>query len=154
MTPQERSHLIDLIAALPDQIEAAVSALPPEKRSARSGDEGWTVDQVLHHLADAQMIAFLRCKWIVVEDNPLLKTFEQEPWAETADAQEVDGAASLAIIRGVHIRWAALLRSLPEEAFTRTGQHPQYGEITLDFVVQYFADHGAVHVQQIREIGD
>lgn len=150
----ERNQLIDLIAALPDQIEAAVAALPPHKKNARSGDEGWTVAQVLHHLADAQMIAFLRCKWIVVEDNPLIKTFEQEPWAATADAQDVDGAASLAILRGVHTRWAALLRSLPPEAFLRTAQHPQYGEITLEFVVKYFADHGAVHVQQIRDIAE
>ncbi len=141
--------MIDALAALPDQIEAAVKGLNDAQLDTRYREGGWTVRQVVHHLADSHMNSFIRMKLILTEDNPTLKPYNQDDWAVQADVRNVPIASSLAIIRGLHTRWALLLRAIPENAWSRTGMHPEHGKVTLQSMLQTYSNHGTKHVEQI-----
>ena len=141
--------MIDAMAALPDQVEAAVKGLNDAQLDTRYREGGWTVRQVVHHLADSHMNAFVRMKLILTEDHPTLKPYNQDDWAVQADVRDVPIASSLAIVRGLHVRWTLLLRAIPEKAWSRTGMHPERGDVTLQSMLQTYSDHGAKHVEQI-----
>ncbi len=141
--------MIDAIAALPDQVEAAVKGLNDAQLDTRYREGGWTVRQVVHHLADSHMNAFVRMKLILTEDHPTLKPYNQDDWAVQADVRGVPIASSLAIVRGLHVRWTLLLRAIPEKEWSRTGMHPERGDVTLQSMLQTYSGHGAKHVEHI-----
>ena len=149
MTDPERTQKIKKIEQLPSQAEQAVRRLNDEQLDTPYRTGGWTVRQVIHHLADSHMNAFIRTKLIVTEENPTLKTYEQEEWARTADGNAIGVEGSLAILKGLHQRWAHLLSSLGPEAWKRTAMHPENGLMTLDDIVTLYARHGENHVSQI-----
>ncbi len=141
--------MIDAIAALPDQIEAAVKGLNDAQLDTPYREGGWTVRQVVHHLADSHMNSFVRMKLILTEDKPALKPYNQDAWAIQADVRSIPVATSLAILRGLHARWVALLRALPESAWDRKGFHPERGDVTLQSMLVTYSGHGAKHVEHI-----
>ena len=139
---------INRIRSLPRQLEKAIAGLDESQLSTPYRDGGWTVRQVVHHLADSHMNAFIRMKLILAEDHPTLKPYDQEVWAELPDIRSpLD--ASLGIIRGLHERWVTLLENIPESAWTRTGKHPETGEVSLESLLTTYAHHGENHVGQI-----
>ena len=139
---------INKIRSLPRQLEKAIADLDESQLSTPYRDGGWTVRQVVHHLADSHMNAFIRMKLILAEDHPTLKPYDQEVWAELPDIRSrLD--ASLGIIRGLHERWVTLLENIPEAAWTRTGKHPETGEVSLESLLTTYARHGENHVGQI-----
>ncbi len=153
MTPNpKRQEFIEQIRSLPDKLEAMLHAQPPEKLALRSGDESWTVAQVLHHIADAHMNSFIRCKLILTEDYPTLKPFNQDLWAETADAREAGWQTSMDLIRGLHTRWAVFFDALPETAWERKGKHPESGDLTIAMLLEYYANHSQVHLDQLKNL--
>ena len=145
-----RDSLIQSIAELPAQIEAALTGATDAQlmRPYRAG--GWNARQVVHHLADSHMNSFIRCRLILTEDTPPLKPYDQDAWARLADSCTGPLEPSLAILRGLHGRWAAFFRSLPEEAWTRTGLHPDNGPMTLAGILEGYAAHGQRHLEHIR----
>ena len=145
-----RELLIQSIADLPGHIGAALAGATDAqlRRPYRPG--GWNARQVVHHLADSHMNAFIRCRLILTEDNPPLKPYDQDAWAELADSCSGPLEPSLAILRGLHARWAAFFRSLPDEAWTRGGLHPDNGPMTLADILQGYAAHGQRHLEHIR----
>ncbi|HTY00676.1 MAG TPA: putative metal-dependent hydrolase [Bacteroidota bacterium] len=143
------SAMIDAIAALPDQIEAAVKGLNDAQLDTPYRQGGWTVRQVVHHLADSHMNAFIRMKLILTEMNPTLKPYNQDDWAVQSDVRGVPVASSLAILRGLHARWTMLLRAVPESGWGRKAIHPERGEITLQSMLQTYSGHGAKHVEHV-----
>lgn len=155
MTPQERESLIAKIEALPSQLELLVAGVPDERldRPYRLG--GWTSRQVVHHLADSHMNAFIRTRLILTEENPTLRPYSQDAWAELADSTSGPLAPSLTILRGLHRRWADVLRSVPEEGWSRPATHPEYGATSLELQLKIYAGHGEKHLGHIRAgIGD
>jgi uncharacterized damage-inducible protein DinB len=148
----ERSTQIEAIESLPAKLEAAVAGLSPAQLETPYRSGGWTVRQVVHHLADSHMNAFIRMKLILTEDRPRLKAYDQERWARSADVSEVPSEASLALLRGLHQRWVALLRQIPEEAWSRAADHPESGEVTLESLLAVYAHHGENHVGQILQL--
>ena len=147
---QERSELIEKIEQLPDALENLVAPLTEAQLTTPFLAAEWTVAQNVHHLADSHMNSFIRCKLILTEENPTLKPYDQDVWAGTPDALSPDLAASLNLLRGLHARWAVFWRSLPDEAWSRTGFHPEYGPVTMEMQLKIYAGHGLGHMDQIR----
>ena len=131
---------------------AAVQELTGPQLDTPYRDGGWTVRQVVHHLADSHLNAFIRMKLILTEDRPRLKAYDQERWAETADVVGMSIESSIEILGGLHERWAALLEQIPEGAWMRAAIHPESGEVTLEGLLALYAHHGENHVGQILQL--
>jgi hypothetical protein len=104
----------------------------------------------VHHLADSHLNAYTRIKLALTEQSPAIKTYEEQLWAEMPDGKSADPAPSLSILDGIHQRLNMLLESLPQEQFARAATHPQWGPITVDFLVQQYAWHCRHHVGHVR----
>jgi len=153
VTRDQRYELIAKLRQLPDAVEAAVKGLSEGQLDTPYGEGKWKVRQVVHHLADSHMIAFVRTKHILAEEEPKLFAYEQDSWAATAEATSGSPiTSSLSILRGLHARWAFLFDSLPETAWTRTGIHYQRGKMTLSDILELYAGHGERHVKQITDL--
>jgi hypothetical protein len=150
VTPQKRREWIAQLAALPGDLAQVVASLSAAALDTPYRAGGWTARQVVHHLADSHMNAFTRIKLALTEDNPAIKTYEEQLWAELADSRRADPALSLAILDGVHRRVTMLLESLTPDQFTRTATHPQWGTMTVDFLVQLYAWHCRHHLAHIQ----
>jgi hypothetical protein len=145
---EERNNKISTIKRLPRDVEAAMSGLTDTQLDTPYREGGWTVRQVVHHLADSHANAFIRMKLILTEDHPTIKPYDQNRWALLIDST-LPIASSLAILRGLHERWGRLLESLPDSAWSRTGFHPENGDVTLESMLNTYAGHGTKHVGHI-----
>lgn len=146
------AHLQEWIQAIeeaPAHLRQAVAGLTEVQLDTPYREGGWTVRQVVHHLADAHMNSFCRLKLALTEQNPTIKPFEENDWAETPDAARAPIAPSLALLEGLHARWTVLLRSLTPEQFTRTIQHPQAGTQRVDTLTGLYAWHSRHHVGHV-----
>jgi hypothetical protein len=150
-TTDQRTAKIARIAACPPVLRKAVGDLSDPQLDTPYRDGGWTVRQVVHHLADSHANAYLRFRWVIAEDRPTLKTYDQDVWAKFPDT-ELPLEPSLTILDGLHERWAFFLSSLPEEAWSRKAIHPDHGEIALDDLLDIYSVHGDNHVRQITDL--
>ena len=145
------SFVHDLVAA-PAAFRAALDALTIEQRLTPYRDGGWTVAQVVHHVADSHMHAYARMKFAATEDVPTIKAYDERIWANFTDASEADVEPSLRIIESLHTRWATFLRNLPQADYARGLMHPERGPMTIDRMVALCAWHGRHHVAHITEL--
>jgi hypothetical protein len=145
-----REELIAGIESLPFRLEHALKDASPKALDTPYRDGGWTARQVVHPLADSHMNAYIRSRLILTEDTPPLKPYDQDRWATLPDAAHGPVDVSLSILRGLHSRWAAFFRSLPDDAWARTGFHPEHGLVTLDAILESYAGHGDRHLEHIR----
>ena len=152
LDPWTRNQQIEQLRHFPEKLAAALEGATPQQLAARLREGGWTLRQIAHHIADANINGYVRTKLILTEEDPLLRTFEQDPWAELADAQDGPLEPTLALLPGLHARWAAALADLPAEAWQRTARHPERGPMTLESIVVFFVTHGQHHIDQILEI--
>src|SRR4029453_12293363 len=112
-------------------------------------DGGWTVRQVVHHLADAHINGLVRFKLALTENDPNIKTYEEALWAETPDAREAPVDLSISLLDALHRRWTILLESLTDAQFDRAFVHPDRGRMTIDKAIQLYAWHGLHHTGHI-----
>lgn len=148
-TTQERQAMIQKIAELPQKLEEAIHGLNDRQLDTPYRDGGWTVRQVVHHLADSHMNAFLRIKWMLTEERTMIKTYDQEVWSTTPE-YALPCEPSLQLLRGMHARWTALLNSITaEEQWNRTADHPESGIVTIDRMLQIYSNHGEKHCGHI-----
>jgi len=152
LTPDQRRAAIDAIAEVPTRLRAAVANLTDAQLDTPYRPGGWTVRQLVHHIADSHMNALTRFKLALTEDAPTVKTYEEGLWAELADAKTPPIDSSLAIIDNLHKRWVILLRSLDPAQFERKFRHPQWGLSTVDFLLAQYAWHGKHHVAHITSL--
>jgi hypothetical protein len=147
---ERREAAIDDIAALPGRMRAAVHGLENEQLDTPYRPGGWTIRQVVHHVPDSHMNALTRLKLALTERAPAIKPYDEAAWARLADCR-MPIEPSLAILDGVHARWAALLRALGPEDFGRTWVHPEFpdGPRTIEWLVQQYAWHGRHHVAHV-----
>lgn len=146
----ERQANIEKISKLPEQIEALVHGLSVEQLTTHYLPTEWTVAQNVHHLFDSHVNSYIRCKLIVTEDNPPLKPYDQDRWADLPDAGDADIAVSLALLRGLHSRWVQFWQGLQDGDFARAGVHPDNGPMSLDRILKAYAAHGEAHIDQIQ----
>ncbi|MBM4186181.1 MAG: putative metal-dependent hydrolase [Gemmatimonadetes bacterium] len=149
VTAADRAGWIDSLATAPSRLRGAVAGLTDGQLDTPYRPDGWTVRQVVHHLPDSHMNAFIRCKLALTEDNPTIKPYPEDLWADLPDAREPI-AESLRLLDALHARWVALLRALPEADFGRTCYHPGSQQIfSLDRLVSAYAWHGSHHIAHI-----
>jgi hypothetical protein len=149
ITADTRREHIGHIAALPGQVEAALAALPEGALDTPYRDGGWTARQVVHHLADSHANAYVRIKLALTETDPPIKTYEEARWAELLDAKTLDPAISVALLRALHTRMVTILESLTPDKLARTARHPEWGPISIDWIVQMYSWHGRHHLGHI-----
>lgn len=152
ITEGERQRMMEEIAEAPAKLRAAVSGLSPEQLETPYRPEGWTVRQVVHHLADSHLNSYIRFKLALTEDEPTIKVYHEDKWAELYDARTAPIELSLALLESLHERWGLLLKSLAAPDWARTFRHPDIGVIPLEKNVGLYAWHGKHHVAHITSL--
>lgn len=151
-TDGEKKALIASIADLPAQLAEAVKHFSKEQFATPYREGGWTVQQLIHHIADSHMHAYIRFKWTLTEEKPLIKAYEEKDWAETIDNQ-LDPSLSISFLNAFHAKWSAMLGLLKDEAWQRSYMHPQtQKEITLERMLGLYAWHGKHHLMHITAL--
>lgn len=150
-----KSDLIQKIQQLPNQVAELVEGLSENDLTSQflmkeDGSPEWTVAQNVHHLADAHMNAYVRCKRMMTEDNLHSRPYAQDGWASSPEAQSADIAASLTILRGLHEKWGYFWQNLEEDDFQRSGTNSAGKTFTLEDQLRVYANHGEAHLDQIR----
>jgi len=151
LTAEQRAQLLNQVAEAPAKLRAAIQGLTEAQIDAPYRDGGWTSRQVVHHVADSHMNAFIRFKLALCEENPTIKPYPEHLWADLAD-QKLPTDVSLPIIDNVHQRWVAVLRSMKETDWARTFNHPELGVQRLDRALALYAWHGRHHVAHITSL--
>jgi uncharacterized damage-inducible protein DinB len=152
LTPEERLAAIDQIDGAPGRLRAAVAGLAPSQLATPYRPGGWTIAQVVHHLADNDMNAFVRFKLALTESEPVIKPYDQAGWAELTDGRDAALEPSLALFDSLHRRWTQLLRAMRPEDFARALNHPERGRVTLDHMLGMYAWHDLHHIAQITAL--
>ncbi|GAB4246912.1 MAG: bacillithiol transferase BstA [Ekhidna sp.] len=143
---------IDTIEQFPSQLKEQVSSLSFVELDLPYRPGGWTVKQVVHHLADSHINSFIRFKLVMTEDKPAIKPYQEAKWAELPDANNEDIVDSLSILEGLHKRWTTLLKNLTPEDKKRTFIHPEYNkELTLEWMLGLYDWHCRHHLAHINQ---
>ncbi len=141
---------IDEIEQLPLLLRNATNNLPETALDTPYRPEGWTLRQVIHHLADSHMNAYIRFKLAVTEDNPTIKPYFEDRWAETSDSKDGNIDLSLNLLEALHKRWVLFLRSMSQEDWNKTFYHPENKRsAALKEVAGLYAWHGNHHLNHI-----
>jgi uncharacterized damage-inducible protein DinB len=148
----ERKRLIDNIANLPTELIATVENLNDEQLDTPYREGGWTVRQLIHHIADSHLNSFIRFKWTINEDKPKIKAYDQEMWSENIDAKSGPPHLSLALLQSLHERWVFFMRTLSAEEFEKEFDHPESGMMSLNMALVLYDWHGRHHLTQIINI--
>ncbi|HYB61551.1 MAG TPA: putative metal-dependent hydrolase [Methylomirabilota bacterium] len=151
LTPEERRIAIEQIAEAPGRLCIAVAGLTPAQLDTPYREGGWTVRQVVHHLADSHLNSFVRFKLALTEQEPTIKPYDQDLWARLPDS-ELPIEISLSLLTALHQRWVALLQSMKPADFARRLRHPEMGVVTLDGNVGMYSWHCRHHVAHITAL--
>jgi uncharacterized damage-inducible protein DinB len=154
VTPAQRQQAIEEIASTPAKMRAAVKGLSDAQLDTPYRDGGWTVRQVVHHVPDSHLNAYVRLKLALTEEKPTIKPYDQEAWSKLADSKSTPIETSLTLLSTVHDRWDRIWRSLKPEHFARVFVHPEHGERTVDwllFVYEWHGKHHTAHVTALRK---
>src|SRR6266851_1151093 len=151
-TEQARNKFIDDIELAPSRLRAAVQGLSQEQLDTPYRPGGWTVRQVVHHVPESHLNSYIRFKLAITEDQPTIKPYFEDRWAQLPDALVSPIEPSLDLLDALHQRWVWFLRSLKDEDFDRTFQHPEQGLVSLNKNVALYAWHGRHHVAHITTL--
>jgi hypothetical protein len=149
ITGAEVEEWIGAIEALPSKLRKSLEPLSDIQLDTPYRVGGWTVRQVVHHLADSHMNSYMRFQLALTEDTPPIKLYDEKGWADLADAKGAATELSLGLLESLHARWALLLRSMTPEDWKRRFRHPKLGEVPLDAMLGLYAWHGRHHLAHI-----
>ena len=150
---KDRAHYVDVLAKLPALMRAGVQGLAPEHLDTPYRPEGWTVRQVVHHVPDSHMNAYIRFKLALTEEQPPIKPYDQAAWASLPDSS-APIEVSLQLLAALHSRWVDVLQAMRASDFGRTLYHPEHGVVTLDRMLAMYAwhsNHHLAHITSLRE---
>ncbi|CAN5228018.1 bacillithiol transferase BstA [soil metagenome] len=149
---EEVKKNIDRIESLPEKLKAAISGLDNAQLDTPYRDGGWTLRQVVHHLPDSHLNAYVRTKWTLTENNPIIKAYDEKAWAntpETAGPTEL----SVSLLQSLHTKWVVILKSLSPEQLQRTFTHPDTKkQVPLDRMIAMYAWHGEHHLAHVLSL--
>ncbi|HXN24241.1 MAG TPA: putative metal-dependent hydrolase [Candidatus Dormibacteraeota bacterium] len=152
MQDADRHKAIANIAEAPKQFRAAVAGLHDAQLDTPYREGGWTVRQVIHHVADSHMNAYVRTRLALTEQEPTIKPYDEKLWAELEDARSAPLESSHALLDALHERWVRLLRATRPADFSRTFRHPEHGLRTVDWMLGVYDWHGRHHVAHIKAL--
>ena len=148
-TREWRAQAIAAIAETPQQLRDAVQGLDEDQLDTPYREGGWTLRQVVHHIPDSHVNAYIRLKLALTEPAPVIKPYDEAAWANLVDTTAVPIDVSLNLLDAVHMRFVALFRSMKDEDFRREYVHPETGRHALDYLLAMYAWHGAHHIAHI-----
>jgi hypothetical protein len=152
VSAEDRRKFIDQIAEAPARLRSAVSGLSEAQLETPYRPGGWTVRQVVHHVPDSHLNSYLRFRLALTEDEPVIKSYQEDRWALLLDARTGPVEVSLQLLECLHLRWVTLLRSLNDEEWRRTFRHPDLGLVRLDQNAALYAWHGRHHVAHVTAL--
>lgn len=151
ITDAQLSGWIDQLAALPEDFRRETAGLSEEQLNTPYRPEGWTLRQLVHHVSDSHHNSYIRFKWALTEDNPMIKAYDEKAWAELFDTREAPISLSLDHLSAVHAKLVLLLRGLSREMLDRTFRHPETGAMTtLAENVGRYVWHGSHHLAHLK----
>ncbi len=150
--PKKRTSLIKSIAGLPDNLKILVKILNNEQLDKPYREGGWTARQVIHHLPDSHLNAYIRFKLALTEDTPVIRPYKQGAWAELPDVMKTPVEVSINLLESIHKRWVILLNAMTEDDFRKKYIHPESGEVSLGEVLAHYEWHGRHHLAHIASV--
>jgi uncharacterized damage-inducible protein DinB len=154
LSPEARRTAIEAIAEAPAKLRKAVAGLNDAQLDTPYRPEGWTVRQLVHHVADSHINAFVRTRFALAENNVTITPYEEKAWAELPDMRSMPVEVSLDLLDALHARWVHLLRAIKADDFRRSIQHPENGTMTVDDLLTVYSWHGRhhnAHIMALRE---
>lgn len=152
VTAARRQQAMDELAVTPAKLRAAAKGLNDTQLDTPYRDGGWTVRQVIHHVPDSHLNAYVRLKLALTEEKPTIKPYDEAAWAKLEDSKSTPIEVSQTLLDSVHARWDRLWRSLKPEHFARVLIHPDHGERTVDWLLFVYEWHGKHHTAHITEL--
>jgi uncharacterized damage-inducible protein DinB len=152
LSEQRKQAFLNDIAETPGKLRSAVKGLSDSQLDTPYRTDGWTVRQVVHHVPDSHVNAYVRFKLALTEDDPTIKPYAEDRWAELADTSATPVEVSLTLLDSLHDRWVRLLRSMTPEQWKRTFRHPEMGPMPLEKSLALYAWHGPHHVAHVTEL--
>lgn len=147
---QELDQCIQRIESLPSRIEAVIKNFSTKQLDTVYREEGWTARQVVHHVSDSHMNAYIRFKWTLTENTPTIKAYDEKLWAETPEVK-LDPQLSVNMLKALHAKWTALLKSLGPDELKKEYIHPETKKNNrLDRIVAMYAWHGDHHLGHLK----
>lgn len=151
-TPEDTNQCLDRIKSLPTRLENEVKGLSPTQLDTPYREGGWTVRQVVHHVADSHMNAYIRTKWILTENSPVIKAYDEKGWAETPETKS-SPTLSLDLLHALHTKWITLLSSLSDDDLQKEFIHPDTRkQVPLKRIIAMYAWHGDHHLAHIASL--
>jgi uncharacterized damage-inducible protein DinB len=152
LTEDQKRAFLDDVAETPKNLRAAVQGLSAAQLDTPYRPGGWSVRQVVHHVPDSHLNSYVRFKLALTEDEPTIKPYAEDRWAELADTKATPVEVSLTLLDSLHDRWVRLLQSLTPKEWKRTFRHPDLGAMTLEKTLALYAWHGRHHVAHITAL--
>jgi hypothetical protein len=150
LDPAVRATMIGEIERMPSDLRTLISRASDVHLETPYRPGGWTVRQVVHHVPESHMNAYIRFKLAVTEDNPTIKPYREDRWAELPDGRTAPPSLSLDLLDAIHRRWVLFLRGLGSAEFLKTYTHPEMGVVSLDAALALYAWHGKHHVAHVQ----
>src|ERR1700728_4079563 len=153
LSPEDRARFIGTIASTPAGMREAVSKLTEKQLDTPYREGGWTARQVVHHVPESHMNAYIRFKLALTEINPVIKPYDEAAWARLDDVAVAPIESSLALLESLHERWVVLMRGLSAEDWRKQYIHPEYGQArTLEYTLALYAWHGEHHIAHVNSV--
>jgi len=152
LTSEERAAAVDAIAEHPARLREAVAGLDDQQLDTPYRPGGWTVRQLVHHVPESHLNAYCRMKLAVTEDEPTIRPYHEERWAELGDSKAAPVEISLALLVALHRRWLWALRDLSPADWKRWLRHPESGRQTVEQLIALYAWHGRHHVGHVTAL--
>lgn len=152
LTGEQKRQYLDDIEQTPANLNAAIRGLGDQQLDTPYREGGWTVRQVIHHVPDSHMNSYIRFKLALTEEEPTIRPYFEDRWAELPEAKQAAPEVSLALLDSLHKRWMLMLRNLKDADWQRTFRHPELGPMTLEKTLALYSWHGRHHVAHITEL--
>ena len=152
LTAAQKKQYLNDIEQTPARLRTAVRGLSDEQLNTPYRDGGWTVRQLAHHVPDSHMNAYIRFKLALTEDEPTIRPYMEDRWAELPESKQAPIDVSLALLDSLHQRWTLVLRNIPDADWKRTFRHPEMGLLSLEKTLALYAWHGRHHVAHVTSL--
>jgi len=153
ISPEDRARYIETIASAPARMRQAVSGISAAQLDTPYRAGGWTARQVIHHVPDSHMNAYIRFKMALTETDPVIKPYDETAWAQLSDTAGTPVETSLSLLESLHQRWVVLMRALAAEDWRKKFIHPEHGQsFTLEHALASYAWHCDHHIAHVKSV--